>query len=111
MTDKQKEAEADLAKMRNQKISISLRKKRSASFSLMIVCLASGIAAGFFGLIMTSFCLILVSLIGLLRYFDANGHLHEVSRRSDRTLTPKFSVFHNGGKASATDAKPPLAGN
>lgn len=85
--------EASLACERNSRLQCSLVKKRTASVLLCIGCFGIAVVTGVIGSTMIAFCALLVSLICLILYLDANGHLQEVRRRSTKTLVPRFSVL------------------
>ena len=85
--------EAELARQRNERLRHALAQKRSRSIALAVVSALIAALAWIAGFEMVAFCLAIVFLIFLLRYFDANGHLHEVRRRSDKSLVPNFSLL------------------
>jgi len=94
--------EQDLARELNLKLQRSLTTKRSRYAALMIILFAAAIAACIAGLWMLGLILTTAALICLLQYFDANGSLHEVRRRSTRLLVPDFSVLRRTDGTAAT---------
>ena len=83
----------ELARQRRENLCAALVKKRAISIGLAIIVGALGALAWASGLHMVGFCLVTVALIFLVRYFDANGHLHEVRRRSSKRLAPDSSLL------------------
>jgi len=65
--------------------------------------------AGALGFAMVTFCLIVVGLIFLVRYFDANSHLHEVRRRSKNSLAPHLSLLKREDQSTSSDQAETLA--
>lgn len=91
-----------LARELNQKLQRSLVAKRSRYAALAIMLFAASIAVCFVGLWMLVLMLTTAALICLSQYFDANGSLHEVQRRSTRRLSPNLSVLQRAdGNAAA----------
>ena len=86
-------SEADLAQELNENLQSNLKSKRLISITLSALFLVGAAIFSFLGFAMTSFCLFVVALISLVRYFDANSHLHEVRRRSTKTLVPPLSML------------------
>ena len=100
--------EADLASEWNERLQRGLKSKRFTSILLMGVFFLGAAIAGFFGLAMAAFSLVVVGLIFLARYFDANSHLHEVRRRSKTSLAPHLSVLQRKDQAISSDQGQPL---
>ena len=94
--------EENLARELNQKLQRSLIAKRARFASLASIVFAAAITACLFGLWMLGLILTIAALICLLQYFDANGSLHEVQRRSTRRLAPDFSVLQRTDGNAAT---------
>lgn len=99
------ETEEDLAKKRNRELKDSLIAKRTWYISLagLSVLLSGGIALTEFW--MVALAAFVLGMIFLSQYFDANGHLHEVQRRSTRTLVPDFSVLRRPDGETTTKAQ------
>ena len=97
--------EENLAKERNQQLEDSLIAKRTRFIwlAVLLILLAGGIT--FTGFWMIALALFILGLIFLSQYFDANGHLHEVQRRSTRTLVPDFSVLRRPDGETTTKAQ------
>ena len=93
MSESTKKDERVLARERNQRLQNALARKRSVSIGLAVLFAVPALVACMTGLEMTGFCLFVVSLILLLRYFEANSHLHEVRRRSTKSLVPHLSLL------------------
>jgi uncharacterized membrane protein YhiD involved in acid resistance len=93
MVDALTSKEEELAKERIEMLEQELIRKRSVSLWLMagfgVLC-SIGL---WFEMPMLTITLFVLSLLLLLRYFDANGHLHEVRRRSKKTLFTRLSVI------------------
>lgn len=107
MTDSVKrETEARLAKQHNQKLQDRLmdERKRYFLFAVSLFLFACGIAV--VGLPMVALIAIVLGLICLLQYLDANGSLHEVQRRSTRTLMPDFSVLRQSERNTPSQKQP-----
>jgi hypothetical protein len=75
---------------------------------LAVVSALIGAFAWIAGSEMVAFCLVIVFLIFLMRYFDANSHLHEVRRRSEKSLVPNFSLLE-AKKGSSESGKSQVA--
>ena len=86
--------EAEQARLLNEDQQGSLISKRRSSVIATLLLFSSGLLAWGYGLAMVGFCLIASSLIFLVRYFDANGQLHEVRQQSTTRLTPDLSVLN-----------------
>jgi Flp pilus assembly protein TadB len=98
--------EASLAKQRNECLQRELTAKRTRYVCLVgLFTMLAGVI-GVLGLWMLALILIVVGLIFLLHYFDANGHLHEVQRRSTKRLVPDFSVLRRPEGDTPTTARP-----
>lgn len=101
-----KKDEAELARHRNQRLQDALASKRSWSIALAAILAVIAAVAWTAGSGMAAFCLLVVSLILLLRYFDANSHLHEVRRRSSRSLVPNFSLLEAENRGAGSGQAP-----
>ena len=75
-------------------------RKRNTSFALSTVFLAIVFALVAIKLPMIGFCAAMISLIFLMRGFDANGTLQVIGLRSTKTLYPRMWIFDQ--KPSAT---------
>ena len=100
------QTEARLAGELNKDLeeSLILSRTRYLALTVMFIVAACGIAAtGFWTFALIAFVL---ALICLSQYFDANGNLHEVRRRSTRTLVRDFSVLRPAGGKTSPESKP-----
>ena len=109
MAKRSARSEADLAQELNKNLQSNLKSKRLISITLSALFLVGATIFSFFGFAMTSFCLFVVALIYLVRYFDANSHLHEVRRRSTKTLFPRISLLHRKDQSASTKQGQSLA--
>lgn len=100
------QTEERLAKERNKKLEESLITKRKRYISLAVLLGLLSAVIALTGLWMMALISIVVGLIFLSQYFDANGHLHEVQRRSTKTLVPDFSVLRRPADENLTKARP-----
>lgn len=103
MSESANRLEADLARERSERLQHALAKKRWRSIAFAVVLPLTAVVAWTAGFGMVAFGLLVLSLISLLRYFDANSHLHEVRRRSAKSLAPNFSLVQP--KKEASDSK------
>ena len=78
--------ESEMATERIADLQYRLRRKRTSSAILTCLALVVCSVVLVFRLPMIAFCLAAIAIIFMLRYFDANSHLHEVSRRTTKTL-------------------------
>ena len=101
MAEQSSTSEAKLASERNEQLQRVLSSKRLVSILLACVFLISAACVGILGYVMASFCLVVLALICLIRYLDANSHLHEVRRRSTKALSPRLSVLKNKDQSNA----------
>jgi Flp pilus assembly protein TadB len=101
-----KTTEERLAAERNDQSAKGLTAKRTRYLALAValLLLSGGIAS--VGLWMIALISFVLGLIFLSQYFDANGHLHEVQRRSTKTLVRDFSVLRRPEGGSPTKARP-----
>lgn len=85
--------EEELAAEQNKKLQGSLitSRTRYILLTMVFVLISGGIA--FAGFWMIALAFLVLGLICFSQYFDANGHLHEVQRRSTKTLVRDFSVL------------------
>ena len=109
MIEQPTDREAKLASERNNRLQRRLLRKRTASVLLCVGCSATAVATGVFGFAMLAFCAIVVAIICLIQYFDANGHLHEVRRRSKKTLVPRLSLLAQKDRRETPAQGQPLA--
>ncbi len=109
MAEQSARVEANLARERNENLQQAFVKKRTVSVFLTAGSLVAGVLAGIFQLPMLAFCCIVIALIFLVRYFDANSHLHEVRRRSCKTLAPDFSALKRKDQPSTSGQSQPLS--
>ena len=106
MSESTKKDERALARERNEELQNTLVRKRSNSIALAVLFAVPAVLACTTGLEMTGFCLFVVSLILLLRYFDANSHLHEVRRRSTKSLVPHLSLLERENQTAERGPSP-----
>jgi len=102
-------SEAELAQELNELLQSQLKRKRLTSILLSGCSVLAAISLGLLGFAMEAFGLFVIALIGLLRYFDTNGHLHEVRQRSTKTLFPRISKLQHKDQSASTDKGQPLA--
>lgn len=97
--------EEDFAKERNQQLKNGLFAKRTRCIwlAILLIGLAGSVASTGFWLV--ALALFVLGLIFLSQYFDANGHLHEVERRSTRTLVRDFSVLRRSDGETTSGAR------
>lgn len=100
------ETEAHLAKERNKNLADSLIGERTRYISLAVLLIVLSAIIAVIGLWMIALASLVLGLIFLLQYFDANGHLHEVQRRSSTTLVRDFSVLRRADGESSTKPRP-----
>lgn len=108
MAEHSSRSEADLASERNENLQQGLKSKRLISILLTGALLLGAAIAGFLGFAMATFCLVVVALICVVRYFDANSHLHEVRRRSKKSLAPHLSVLKREDQSASSDQGQPV---
>ncbi len=87
------QTEEYLARERNKNLEDGLIAKRTRYISLAVLSIVSSCGAGVAGFWMIALVALVLGLICLSQYFDSNGNLHEVRRRSTRTLVRDFSVL------------------
>ncbi|MCG8587001.1 MAG: hypothetical protein MI757_20030 [Pirellulales bacterium] len=86
-------AEQRLAEKHNQEIERGMVAQRTRYVVLVAFFFVAGfgfVLAGYWMLGLLGF---VSGLIFLSQYFDVNGNIHEVRRRSTKTLVPNFSVL------------------
>jgi len=84
----------ELAQEQINDLQGEFRRKRTLSIVLAVVFLFLAVILAIpVRLPMMAFCSIVISIIFLLRYFDANGQLHDVDIRSKKTLYPRLSLL------------------
>lgn len=83
--------EQELARQQNAKLQTELDSSRKKRIAIFIVSTIVSVAFAIVGFWMFALCAFIVAAIFLSLYFDANGHLHEVRRRSNKSLVPDFS--------------------
>ena len=101
--------EVELASGRNENLQRCLESKRLISILLAGAFFLIAGMVGFWGFAMATFCLIVLGLICFVRYFDANSHLHEIRRRSAKTLAPHLSVLKQEDPSASPDPGQPFA--
>ena len=94
--------EADLAKAQSTKLQADLVARRSRCLWLAIALTLTSALIALFGYWMTALIVLVLGLISLSQYFDANGNLHEVRRRPTKTLVRDFSVLQKAESKAAT---------
>ena len=91
---------------RDYQESVLLRRRRRSLLALAVLVVPS-VSACILGLEFIFFCCVGLACLLLLNYFDTNGHLREVRRRSVKTLVPNFSLLQpdsgqSGGQGKAS---------
>lgn len=95
--------EMELAQEQINELKCEFRRRRTDSIILFGIFLAISVLLAFpTRLPMMAFCALVVSIIFLLRYFDANGQLHDVGLRSTKTLYPRLSLLERNAPAKPT---------
>ena len=105
-----KTIEGNLAAERIEKLQESLITKRTWYISLAVASILASGGIAFTEFWMIAFVSFVLGLIFLSQYFDANGSLHEVKKRSTRTLSPDFSVLRRSKSESTSEAISPSSG-
>jgi hypothetical protein len=100
--------EAEAAKQWNESIQSRLRNERLTSGLLAGLLLAAGLVAAWFCLEMTSFCLVVLSLIIGLKCYDSHSELQYSRRWPRKHLFPRISLLQRDAGASATKPGEPL---
>ena len=85
--------EQELAGQQNASLQLGLISSRKKWIALCAIFSVVGLAFSMAGFWMFALCAFMLGAIFLSSYFDANGHLHEVRRRSKKSLVPDFSTF------------------
>ena len=102
-----RQTEARLAGELNKNLeeSLTLSRTRYIALTGLLIVAACGIAVtGFWTVALIAFVL---GMISLSQFFDANGNLQEVRRRSTRTLVRDFSVLRPAdGETSPKSTSP-----
>ncbi len=98
--------EIELAQEQIDELKLEFRRKRTISIILAgLFLVLSVILATAIRLPMMAFCAFVVFVILLLRYFDANGQLHDIGLRSTKTLSPRLSILERKSTISrSTDS-------
>ena len=78
--------EQELAGQQNAKLQAGLDSSRKQRIAVFIISAIAGLAFAVVGFWMFALCAFIVAAIFLSLYFDANGHLHEVRRRPNKSL-------------------------
>ena len=84
-----------------------LLRRRGRSLLALSLFASLGFVAWFLSLGFAFFCCVAFLLLSVFSYFDANGHLREVRRRSRKSLVPNFSLLDNEGKPQQPSAHAP----
>jgi Flp pilus assembly protein TadB len=96
-----KTIEEELAVLQNKNLQDSLIAERTRYIALTVVFVLLAIGIVFTGFWMVALASFVLGLIFLSQYFDANGHLHEVQRRSTKSLVRDFSVLQRADRDSS----------
>ncbi|MBI1345946.1 hypothetical protein GC163_06620 [bacterium] len=83
--------ESQLAEAEKQRLQNSLVRKRQRAVFASFTCFVIAIASLWQPYSVLPFIFFVIAAISAFFYFDANGHLHEVRRRSSSTLFANFS--------------------
>ena len=102
-------SEAEIAKEWNESIQRNLKAERLTSGLLAGLLLAAGVAAAWFNLEMSSFCLVVLSLIFWLKCYDSHSDLQYVRRCPKKHLFPRISLLQRGDETTASQQSGPLA--
>lgn len=94
--------EQELAGKRNENLQAELVLSRKKRIAVFVISAIVGALFAVVGLWMCALCAFMLAAIFLSLYFDANGHLHEVRRRSKHSLVPDFSRI----RSSSVESKP-----
>ncbi len=92
--------EQELAGQQNAKLQGGLDLSRKKRIAVFIISAIVGLAFAVVGFWMFALYAFIVAAIFLSLYFEANGHLHEVRRRSNKSLVPDFSKFGSSSDKS-----------
>ena len=86
-------SEEELAKRRNDYQQSVLIRRRWRSVGATAVFAVAAVCGCAFRFDFVFFACAALAGLSLLSYFDANGHLREVRRRSTKVLVPDFSLL------------------
>jgi hypothetical protein len=100
-----KTIEEKLAAEQNKKLQDSLVTRRACYVLLAALFILLSVGIGFTRFWMIALSSLVLGLICLSQYLDANGHLHEVRRRSTKTLVRDFSVLRRTEHESSKKAQ------
>lgn len=101
-----KKTEEELAKELRKKLEDRLVAERTRYIILTVLLIASACAVAVTGFWMIALSALVLGLICLSQYSDANGSLQEVRRRSTRTLVPDFSVLRRPESQQSSKSLP-----
>lgn len=99
-------SEETLARERNAEQQAIQRKRRRASLSVVVGFVILAVLAWRAELDFGLFVCGSIAAIGLINYFDANGLLREIRRRSTKVLVPDFSFIDNPAEVSMSPRTP-----
>lgn len=86
-------SEEQLAQKRNEyQQFVFLRRRRRSIFTFFVSIVAASIG-WWQSFEFIFFCATATALLAVLFYYDANGHIHELRRRSKKALVPDFSLL------------------
>lgn len=100
-----KSIEEELAVQQNKNLQDTLIAKRTRYVTLTVVFVLLAIGIAFTEFWMIALTSLVLGLLFLSQYFDANGHLHEVQRRSTKSLVRDFSVLQRGDRDSSNKSQ------
>lgn len=102
VTEVPNESKLAAQRLEHQKSIYARRRKHSAVafFALLIFAVANAMFA--FGFL--AFIVFVLAAVAGMFYFDANGHLHELRRRSGKSLAPDFSLLEPASSAFGSAA-------
>lgn len=96
--------EAELAEARNDYQQGVYRRRRARSVASVVASSLSAVFTFYQGFETAFVASIAFVLISGLFYFDANGHLHELRRRTRKALVPDFSALDKD--VASTEPRP-----
>ena len=99
--------EEKLATEANKQLADRITASRNWYAVLAIVMFLLGGGIALTGQWMLVFIFVVVGLIGVLQCMDAHGELHEVRRRSNKTLFPRTALLDRPESGSTAKAPSP----
>jgi len=108
VTEATSESKFATQRLEHQKSIYTRRRMYSAIafFALLIFAIINAVFA--FGFL--AFVVFVLAAVAGMFYFDANGHLHELRRRSTKSLAPNFSLLEPVSSTFGTAASSAIGG-